>query len=186
MTGALRSPRRWSVAEYLEFEETATERHEFVDGVVYAMLGGSDRHNLITGNLFIALGNHLPDRCQVFEHAMKLRVSIEKSELFFYPDVLVTCSDRDSAQLFRERPILIAEVLSHSTERSDRTDKFAVYKGIAELQEYVLIAQDVPQIEIFRRRNAWRLETYFMDDTITLESVELTLPVVQLYRRVTF
>lgn len=186
MTLALRSPRRWSVADYLAFEETASERHEFIDGVIYAMVGGSDRHNLIAGNLFIALGNHLPDSCQAFEQGMKLRFVIDQAESFYYPDVMVSCSEKDRARHWRERPLLIAEVLSDSTERNDRTEKFNAYKTIPELQEYVLIAQDVPQVEVFRRRNAWQLETYFMNDTITLESVGLTLAVSQLYRRIQF
>ena len=186
MTLALRSPRRWSVADYLSFEETASERHEFIDGVIYAMVGGSDRHNLITGNLFLALGNHLPDRCQAFEHGMKLRVVLDRAECFYYPDVMVSCSEQDRARHWRERPLLIAEVLSDSTERNDRAEKFTAYKSIPELQEYVLIAQDVPQVEVFRRRNAWQLETFFMNDTITLESVALTIPVTQLYRRIAF
>ena len=186
MTIALRSPRRWSVADYLAFEEHANERHEFIDGVIYAMVGGSDRHNLVTGNLFATLHNHLPDHCQAFEHGMKLRVGIDHAECFYYPDVMVSCSEADRARHWRERPLLIAEVLSDSTERNDRAEKFTAYKSIPELQEFVLIAQDVPQVEVFRRRNAWQLETYFMPDIITLESVALTLPVTQLYRRVTF
>ena len=186
MTVALRHPERWSAAEYLGFEETASERHEYIDGIIYAMVGGTDAHNLVTGNLFALLHNHLPDRCQVFEQGMKLRVGMEATERFFYPDVMVSCSDLDRAKLYRERPLLIAEVLSESTERADRADKFDICKKIPELQEYIVIAQDVPQVEIFRRGNAWRVETYFLDDTITLQSVDLTLPVAQLYRRVKF
>lgn len=186
MTSAVRSPKRWSAADYLAYEETAAERHEFIDGVIFAMVGGSDRHNLITGNLFLALGNHLPDKCQAFEHGMKLRVVLDRAECFYYPDVMVSCSEQDRARNWRERPLLIAEVLSDSTERSDRAEKFSSYKTIPELQEYVLIAQDVPQVEVFRRRNAWQLETYFMGDTITLESVDLSLTLAQLYRRIQF
>lgn len=186
MSQALRSPTRWTPAEYLRFEGSSSERHEFVDGVLYAMVGGTDRHNLIAGNLFIALGNHLPERCQAFEQSMKLRVMVDRAEYYYYPDVMVSCSDTDRAPLFRENPILLAEVISESSERSDRTDKFIVYRSIPELQEYVLIAQDVPQVEVFRRRNAWQVETFFMNDTITLESVQLTLPVTQLFRRVSF
>lgn len=186
MSHALRSPTRWTAAEYLRFEDSSSERHEFVDGVLYAVVGGTDRHNLIAGNLFVALGNHLPERCQAFEQSMKLRVMVDRAEHYYYPDVMVSCSDTDRAPLFREKPILLVEVISESSERSDRTDKFIVYRSIAELQEYVLIAQDVPQVEIFRRRNAWQVETFFMNDTITLESVQLAMPVAQLFRRVSF
>jgi Uma2 family endonuclease len=186
MSLALRSPRRWSVEEYLAFEEASAERHEYIEGVLYAMVGGTDRHNLIAGNLFASLHAHLPDRCQVFEQAMKLRVVLDRSERFFYPDVLVSCSGTDTAPLYREAPLLLAEVLSESTERADRVDKPPVYQTIAELQEYVIIAQDVPQVEVFRRRSAWQVETFFMNDSINLESVALNLPVSQIYRRIKF
>ncbi len=186
MSVALRHPTRLTVDQYLAFEETASERHEFIDGVLYAMVGGSDAHNLIAGNLFVHLHNHLPDKCQVFEHGMKLRVMIDHAEHYYYPDVMVSCSETDRARHWRERPLLIAEVLSETTERNDRAEKFNAYRTIADLQEYVLIAQDVPQVEVFRRRNAWQLETLFMNDSLQLESVDLSLPVSRLYRRITF
>jgi Uma2 family endonuclease len=186
MSQVVRRPKRVTPEEYLAFETSSELRHEYVDGVLYAMVGGTDRHNLIAGNLFLALGNHLPDRCQVFEQVMKLRVVNDRAERFFYPDIIVSCGENDRAELYREQPILLAEVLSPSTERADRTDKFSAYVTIDTLQEYVIIAQDVPQVEIFRRRNAWQLETSFATDTITLESVALTLPVSQIYRRITF
>ena len=186
MSVALRNPSRVTTADYLRLEDAAVERHELIDGVLYAKAGGSDRHNLIAGNFFAQLHAHLPDRCQAFEHSMKLKVEVESAENFYYPDILVSCSPADRAALYREQPLLLAVVLSPSTERADRTDKFAVYRGIPSLQEYVLVAQDVPQVEVFRRRNAWRLETYFLEHTFTLESVALDVPVARLYRRVTF
>lgn len=186
MSTALRHPSRFSIEDYLRFEETATERHEFVDGVLYAMVGGSDRHNLIAGNLFAALHAHLPDRCQAFEQGMKLRIDTERATAFYYPDVFVSCSPDDRAEFFREKPIFIAEVLSTTTERTDRGEKFEAYKSIPELQEYVLIAQDVPQVEVFCRQNAWRPEVLFREDVLRLDSVGLELPVTQLFRRITF
>jgi Uma2 family endonuclease len=186
LSEALRKPRRVTPEEYLAFENESELRHEYVDGVLYAMVGGTDRHNLIAGNLFNALFNHLPDRCQVFEQTMRLRMLIERAQRFYYPDILVSCSELDRAELYREQPILLAEVLSPSTERADRTDKFSAYVTVDTLQEYVLVAQDVPQVEVFRRRNAWQVETFFATDTIALESVELTFPVSQIYRRIRF
>jgi Uma2 family endonuclease len=186
MSQALRTPKRWTAAEYLEFEASAVERHEFVDGIVYAMVGGTDRHNLISGDLFLALGNHFAPPCQVFEQAMKLRIVIQRAEHFYYPDSLVSCSEADRNPEYREQPILLAEVLSPTTERIDRQEKFEAYQKIPSLREYAIIAQDVPQVEIFRRGNAWRVETFFMNDKITLASVGLTIPVARLYQRVSF
>ena len=117
---------------------------------------------------------------------MKLRIETERDVSYFYPDIIVSCSSADRAKLYRKQPVLLAEVLSPSTERSDRSEKFAAYISIGSLQEYVIIAQDVPQVEIFRRRNAWQVETLFMADTLKLESIDLEFPVSQLYRRIAF
>lgn len=176
-----------SPEEYLERELVAAVKHEFVDGSVYAMAGASDRHNLVAGNFFAILQAHMPDRCQVFMTDMKLRVEAKTATLFYYPDVFASCSEDDRANAyFREQPILIIEVLSPSTERVDRTEKFDAYRLIPSLQEYVLADQDMPKIEVFRRSNAWAREEFYPDDSFTLESAGLNLTVAQVYRRVKF
>ena len=89
-------------------------------------------------------------------------------------------------RLFRKEPVLLIEVLSPSTESLDRGGKFANYTGIPSLQEYVLVAQDVPQVEIMRRRNAWRPDFLFMGDTLVLDSVGLSIPVSAIYQTLAF
>jgi len=186
MSEAVRLPYRLTTAEYLAYEQDGKTRYEFVDGVLYAMVGGSDRHNLIALNLASALSSRLPDACQVFEQSMKLRIAAATSDDYYYPDLMVSCDETDRERLYRERPSILGEVLSPSSEREDRREKFAAYTALPSLREYVLIAQDVPQIELFRRENAWQLETFFINDTITFPSAELSLPVQQIYRRIAF
>lgn len=176
-----------SPEDYLERELAASVKHEFVDGALYAMAGASDRHGAVTLAFGSALFNHLPAQCSVFTQDMKLRIKAEKAMLFYYPDVLVTCSATDRAdRCFREQPILIVEVLSPSTERVDRTEKFDAYRRVPSLQEYVLADQDMPKVEMFRRRAAWAREEFYPEDSFTLESAVLDLMVAQVYRRVAF
>ena len=87
---------------------------------------------------------------------------------------------------YREHPVLVIEVLSPSSERIDRTEKFLAYTQLSSLQEYAIVAQSVPQIDIFRRSEAWRGASYFREDAITFESIGLTLSVPQIYRRIRF
>ena len=186
MSQAVRLPKRLTTSEYFDFEKGASVRHELVGGIIYAIVGSTDRRNIIAGNLLIAFSTHLPDACQVFEQSMKLRIATEAAEDFYYPDFMVSCDAGDRERLFREKPSILGEVLSPSTPREDRREKFAAYTQIPTLQEFVLIAQDVPQGELFRRSNAWRPEHFFLEDSVTFTSAGLTLPVEQIYRRVTF
>ncbi|MDZ4843511.1 MAG: Uma2 family endonuclease [Hyphomicrobium aestuarii] len=186
MGAALRLDTRLTEAEYFDFELRGDARYEFADGLVFAMVGGTDRHNLICGDFFLVLGTHLPLRCQVFEQSMKLRVTLDRTIRYFYPDILVSCRTTDRAPLFRAEPVLLGEVLSKSTEQSDRADKLPFYRSIPALEEHVIVFQDIPQVELFRRRTSWQPEVFTMGQTMTLESVDLTIPVASLYRRVTF
>lgn len=186
MSQAIAHPRRFTEAEYLTVEDAADVRHELVDGVLYAMVGGSDDHNLISLNLAMAFSGHLSDECQVFEQAMKLRIATDAASDFYYPDLMVSCDPTDRAKLFRERPIIVGEVLSPSSEREDRREKFYTYKSIETVQEIIIALQDVPQIELYRRANAWQVEAFYLDDDISFPSVDMTVPVRQLYRRTQF
>ncbi len=179
-------PQIISPEEYLEGEKQTTIKHEYVNGRVYAMGGASDRHGLIAGNLFATIHSRLPDRCEVFMSDMKLHTQEANDECFYYPDILVCCDPTDKHPYYREKPILIIEVLSHSTERIDRTEKRERYQRIPELQEYVLVAQDYPKVEIYRRHRAWQCEEYFIDDEFHLDSVDVTFQMSNVYRRVKY
>lgn len=175
-----------TVADYLAADDASPKKHEFRDGVICAMGGATDDHGRISGNLFGAVHAHMPSHCDVFQGDMRLKHRVERVEAYYYPDLLVTWSDLDRAKMHREHPTLFVEVLSPSSERIDRGEKFITYTAIPSPLEYVIVAQSVPQIDIFRRRDAWRGESYFLNDTITLESLALSLPVAQVYRRVSF
>ena len=173
-------------AEYLETENDGAWRHEYVNGVIYAMAGGTENHNLIAGNLAANLKLSLPDKCRTFSLDMKLHISKTPDEHYYYPDVFVTCSPTDRDRHSKSEPILIVEVLSPNTARTDRGEKFNAYKTMPSVMEYVLVAQDVCHLEIYRRRNDWRREDLAPEAPIVLESVGLTLTFAQLYRQVDF
>ncbi|MEO1795205.1 MAG: Uma2 family endonuclease [Pseudomonadota bacterium] len=156
MGPALKQASYPTLQDYLDFEDDQVERHEFVNGVIYAMTGAKPGHNLIVGNIARALGNQVRRPCEVFSQSQKLLVSDDVSEDVFYPDVFMTCFESDRDDIFREHPCVIFEVLSPSTEREDRTGKLARYKTIKALETYVLVAQDMWHIEVFERAKGWR------------------------------
>lgn len=177
---------RMSPQEYLEWELTQEIRYEYIDGEVFAMTGGTKPHNRIALNLATALDSHLAERgCEVYISDVKVQVS--QAGPYHYPDIVVTCDSRDrESNLFVEHPCLIVEVLSPSTEAYDRGGKFAQYRRLDTLQEYVLIQSEQIGVECFRRneQGLWVLYPYEAEGTLTLESVGLSLPVTALYRQV--
>src|SRR5438067_7919334 len=140
--------------EYLTIERQAEYKSEYVDGVMYAMAGGSERHNLIAGNLVTELNIQLRKApCRVYPSDLKVRVP--NSKRFFYPDVSVVCGDTRFADDERDvvlNPVLIVEVLSESTAAFDRGKKFQSYQQIEALQEYLLVSQDEFVVEHFLRQ----------------------------------
>lgn len=183
VVGSLPEPALMSAEEYWAFEQASEWRHEFVNGVVYAMVGGSDRHGLIAGNLLALLLQGLPDRCQPFAQAMKLRIKAARDERYYYPDVLVSCSPDDRASHTRSEPVFIAEVLSRSTGRVDRGEKFEAYRRIPSLEEYALVSQDEVRLELFRRRAGWEREPHGPGDLVRLDGLDFSFPLEALYRR---
>lgn len=163
-------------AEYLAWEAEQDERHEYIRGEVYAMAGGTLAHNAATLAIGATLRQHLKGTpCRVFVSDVKVR--IEASDAHFYPDVVVTCAAQDVADpkaLLLREPLLIVEVLSPSTAAFDRGGKFAHYRLLPSLQEYVLIDPDTAQVDVFRRNAANRWELYPSDGPqtpITLSSI---------------
>ncbi len=147
------------------------------------MAGGSEAHNLITGNVFAKLHQHLKGKgCRVFMSDMKTQVKTDSQENYYYPDIQVTCATDDNEKFFKSQPVLIIEVLSNSTER--RAKKFYDYRKIASLQEYVLIAQDCQRIEVYRKSKQWNLELYQGQAKFYLDSVDLELQVAEVYDEV--
>lgn len=170
-----------SEADYLVGEKMAETKHEYIDGEVFAMAGASASHNRISLNVARKFGNHLEDKpCQPYMSDMKVKVGTK----YFYPDVLVECSGLADDSHVTEKPTLIVEVLSKSTRRMDETTKRIAYTQIDSLLEYVLIEQDFVDIEIIRRRTGWQSERFYLGDSLTFESIALTLTVEDIYARV--
>lgn len=168
-----------SEQDYLEGEKISDIKHEYMDGYVYAMSGAHANHNRLAGNFHTALNVHLKGKpCQPYMSDMKVKTGSH----FFYPDVLVDCSDVDG--YFTETPTLIIEVLSKSTRKMDETTKRLLYLQIPTLLEYILVEQDIVRIEVARRSEGWQPMRYFLGDEIVLESVSLTLQVEDIYERV--
>ena len=177
-----------SIEDYLQWEEQQEQKHEYVDGIIYAMAGASENHISITANFTAIVLSHLRGgKCKVFPSDM--RVNIEAKKIYYYPDLLVTCDDRDRlTKSYKSYPCLIIEVLSNSTEAKDRGVKFANYQTIESLQEYVLISQIEPRIEVFRRsdRKFWILQTYTAGEDLELQSINLTIPLSSIYEDIEF
>lgn len=168
---------------YLEDEKMRDIKHEYVDGEIFAMAGGSISHQRIISNLVINIGTHLKHTpCEVFSSDIKVRADSGKK--YFYPDALVVCQNDDKDAYYTESPRIIVEVLSNSTRKFDKNLKRHIYQSIPTLEEYVLIEQDRVEIEISRKSTNWQPVFYFIDDDITFESIDLTLPVLELYQRV--
>jgi Uma2 family endonuclease len=185
MSVANKLNRAFSAVDYLDGESNSDVRHEYINGEIYAMGGASDKHGLITANLTAVLNTRLPDECQVFTADMKVHIKCETDELFYYPDVLVSCDQNDRKPYYRESPCLIIEVLSPTTERRDRFEKFHFYTQLESLVDYVLISQEYRKVEVYSRPNLWRAEEY-TEDQVRLDSVELTLSFDAIYRRVLY
>ena len=173
-----------SYPEYLAFERAAEIKHEFIDGRVVAMAGGSPEHARLAANVAAALLVALRGRrCSAF--SSDLRVHIPATGRSMYPDVTVVCDERRTASVYPDaiiNPTVIVEVLSPTTEASDRGEKFAHYRRLAGLHEYVLVNQDHPRIEIYRREgDVWALREYGPGERAELSSLDVRLAVDEIY-----
>jgi len=176
-----------SAAEYLERERAETEeRYEFIDGWIIPVTGASYPHNLIVSNINRSLGNQLLDTdCRATTN--DLRVALPSAEKYAYPDVVVVCGEPelDDEQLdMLYNPTMLVETLSPSTEGYDRGEKFARYRQLDSLQEYLLVAQDRPHVEHYVRQDdgSWRFtETDGLDAEIDLPTLDATLPLTEIY-----
>ncbi len=178
MSAVLRDD-RISVKEYLEGELLSEIKHEYIDGYVYAMAGASKNHQSITDNVLGEIRQHLKGSpCRPYGSDVKIKAG----EKFFYPDMMVVCEDETDDDYYTESPSLIVEVLSKSTRRKDETIKRSTYRSLSSLQELVFIEQDFVDIEVCRRSSGWVSLHYFLGDEILFESLDLKVPVSEIYR----
>ncbi|MEW5973924.1 MAG: Uma2 family endonuclease [Pseudomonadota bacterium] len=173
----------FTAEDFLNWESSQDTKHEFADGIAYAMAGAGEKHVTISGNVFAALRAHVRGTpCRAYIADMKLRV--EKADAFFYPDVFVTCSSEDAKREdHKAEPVLIIEVLSPTTAAYDRGLKFAYYRQLPSLMEYVLIDPERIAVDLFRKDAAghWVLYPYGPDETVELASIGLNLPIAAIY-----
>ena len=172
--------------EFLAWEAGQTERHDFVDGEVFAMSGAEDRHVTASLNLAFALRQHLSGSpCRTYMADMKVAAADERS--FFYPDVVVTCSPADrQSPLIKREPTLIAEVLSPSTAAYDLGGKFAHYRQIPTLREIAFIDLDARRADVYRKGvdGLWVLHPFDAGADVRLASVDLTITAAALFAEV--
>ncbi len=178
-----------SEEEYQRLEARSPVRHEYVMGEVFAMTGGTLRHNAIALNLATKLRQHLRGTpCSAFINDVRLRV--EKAHAYYYPDLLVACAregqrlDMNAMQI--DDAVLVIEVLSTSTEATDRREKLLAYRMLTGLSEYMLVSQDDIRVEVHRRRGniGWERIEYGDSDVVHLASIELELPMRDIYEGV--
>ncbi len=180
------SKKRYTIEEYLELEEAATEKHEYYKGEIFAMSGPKVPHNIIAGNTFIGLGIKLKGTsCRPFNSDQ--RIHIEENTLFTYPDISIICGepitlkDDDWNAL---NPIIIIEVLSPSTKNYDRGDKFKLYRDIYTLKEYILIDSESISVEAFHvnEHGNWELKEYKnIDEALHLKTIQISLELKEIY-----
>ena len=175
-----------SIEEYLVAERAATEKHEYYKGEIFAMSGASIPHNRIQANIIREVGLALKGKsCDVF--GSDLRIHIPSNSLFTYPDAVIVCGELETLDDAFDtilNPTAIFEILSPSTQSYDRGDKFNLYRAIPSLKEYVLIASETVGVEKYTRQEngQWLLQEWKeTSDTIVLESISYSLPLVEIY-----
>jgi Uma2 family endonuclease len=179
---------RFTPTEYLQWEDRQEFRYEYVAGEVYAMTGGTLNHSEIASNFTSILKQHLKcSGCRTLNSDAK--VQILESNSYLYPDISVTCDDRDrSATQFISHPCLIVEVLSPTTEAYDRGDKFALYRRSPSLRDYVLVSTNGMRVDLYQRNELgrWEILSFDAGDDIELISVNLSVIVAQIYEDIVF
>ncbi len=173
--------------EYFAWEEQQLEKHELIDGQVYAMTGGSINHGRIAIKLTALFDAHLEgSNCITGNSDIKVR--IVETQNYTYPDASVTCDNRDqTTSQYITYPCLIVEVLSKSTEAYDRGGKFRMYQTNPVLKDYLLVSSTAIEIDLYHKNDAgqWMIINYGAGDTIELKSINLSFPIEQVYRGLT-
>ena len=170
--------------EYFNWEEKQLERHEYIDGEVYAMSGGSVNHGRISIKFTAMLDTHLDDSSCLTGNS-DIRVNIVETDNYTYPDASVTCDERDkNATKYITYPCLIIEVLSNSTEAYDRGGKFRMYRNNPVLRDYLLVSSSSIEMDLYHRNDTgdWLIINYQAGDTVELKSINLSFPIEQVYR----
>jgi Uma2 family endonuclease len=176
----------YTIPEYLEMENAATEKHEYYKGEIFAMSGAGARHNIISVNMLIALGISLKEKnCRPYGSDM--RIHIPEKTLFTYPDISIICGEVITAKEDENsatQPVVIIEILSPSTKNYDRGEKFMLYRAIPTLKEYILVDAESIHVEHYaiNQEGLWQLKEYNKPaEEIRIESLAISLPLMEVY-----
>lgn len=178
-----------SVDDYLAGELVSPVKHEYLGGVVYAMTGARNVHNLIASNCLGALHGRLRGkRCRAYNSDTKVRVNLPKQVRFYYPDVSIVCQPGPPTASFQEEPAVLVEVLSQRTRRIDEGEKKDAYLAIPSLQVYLLVEQETAAVIAFRRNDDGFVRELHLglDAVVPLHEVEIELPLADIYDSVEF
>ena len=173
-----------SVEDYLSAERNSSIKHEYLGGVVHAMSGGRNRHNLVASNTLLALGSRLRGKgCRAFNSDTKIRIRLPGQTRFYYPDVSVVCRQNPLDDVFQDQPVLIVEVLSDSTRRTDLGEKAEAYQSITTLETYLLIEPRTHAVIALRRGDAgFERKVYKgMSEVVPLPHLGIELPLSEIY-----
>lgn len=187
---ALGKPAPVSVEDYLEGELLGQVKHEYLGGEIHGMAGASNRHNKVTGNVYLTFGVSLRGKpCRPFNSDTKVRIQFFNHTRFYYPDAMVVCDQNRDEDQWQDRPVVIVEVLSESTRRTDLAEKREAYLAIPSLRVLILVEQDEPALTVHRRSadGGFAREDYAgLDAVIPLPEIESALPLAEVYEGVEF
>jgi Uma2 family endonuclease len=175
---------RFTPAEYFAWEEKQLDKHEYIDGEVYAMSGGSVNHGRIAIKFTAMFDTHLANSSCITGNS-DIKVNIVSTNNYTYPDATVTCDERDKTTTqYITYPCLIVEVLSDSTEAYDRGGKFRMYRNNPVLQDYLLVSSASIEMDLYHKNYAgdWVIINYQEGDVVELKSINLSFPIEQVYR----
>jgi Uma2 family endonuclease len=178
-----------SVEDYLAGELVSPIKHEYLGGVIYAMAGGRNAHNLIASNLLITVGSRLRGKgCRAYNSDTKIRIRLPSEVRFYYPDASVICRSNPAADSFQDEPVLVAEVIFRKTRRIDEGEKKDAYLTLPSLCVYLLIEQELPAIAVYRRTEQGFVRELHsgVHAVIPLSEVATELPLADLYEGVEF
>lgn len=169
--------------EYLAGELRSDIKHEFDDGYIVAMVGASRAHNLIALTVASLIKQHLKGKpCRTYISDMKVQVQSRDKQLFYYPDVMVSCDETPPSEYYEDKPVLIIEVCSPTSETRDKLEKLAAYASIPSLVEYLTVAQDRAEVDRYTMKQGETILTRYQDgDTVVLDAIGLSVCVKDIY-----
>lgn len=187
---ALKQPESISIADYLAGEEFSDVKHEYLGGTVHAMAGATNAHNVIATSVLLALGVQLRGKpCQPFNSDTKARIEFRDHTRFYYPDAMVVCHPNPGTDHYQDQPVVVIEVLSESTRRTDLGEKRDAYMTMPSLKVLLFVEAEQPAVTIYRRKpeGGFAAELHSgLESVIPLPEIDAALPLAELYERVAF